>query len=127
MREFLFQQQAKQACILAPILSVLLPSTAFGQTSGAVTTDISEAITAGRILDDMSREESHGYIAGVVEGLAYARFLMDGKTEDGMICIYDWFYEGDGTQTKIIQAFERFRDFPAGPILWTMSKQVCGD
>ena len=85
-------------------------------------------LTAGIILEKMSSEQRSAYVAGVVEGLAYARFQRDGKQEDGLKCIYDWFYkEGGDTARTIYAAFERYPNYPAGVIVWTLMKKKCGE
>lgn len=55
--------------------------------------------TAQVVMEKMKAEERLPYLAGVVEGLAYARYARDNKdvpadkkTTLGMKCIYDWFY-----------------------------------
>lgn len=84
-------------------------------------------MTAGSLDENMSVEQKNAYLSGVVEGLAYARFLKDEKDETGMGCIYQWYYDGENTLPKILDAFDRYPDHTVGPILWSMSKQVCGE
>ena len=86
-----------------------------------------EAMTAGSLGDHFTNREESAYLAGVIEGLGYARFLKDDKDETGMKCIKDWFYDGEGTQAKILDAFDLYPDYPVGPILWALSKQQCGE
>ena len=86
-----------------------------------------EAMTAGSLYDNLSLEQVFAYKAGVIEGLAYVRFLKDNKDETGMQCIKDWFYDSDDTQEKILDAFDHYPDYPVGPILWALSKQQCGE
>lgn len=54
-----------------------------------------EALTAGEIAQNMSTDERLAYVAGVVEGLAYARWLADGKDATGQQCIWDWYLGSD--------------------------------
>lgn len=67
-----------------------------------------------------------GYVAGVVEGLAYARYVSDGKTTDGMGCIYDWYYKTDGTFEVVLDAFGRFPDHTAGAVMAALVNKECG-
>lgn len=50
-------------------------------------------LTAGVVMEKMTSEQRPSYIAGVVERLAYARYAKDGKADQGMKCIYQWFYQ----------------------------------
>lgn len=98
---------------------VALPLAAVPMKVGA--TDL----TAGVVMEKMSAEERNAYLAGVAEGLAYARYLDDGKKTDGMRCIYEWFYK-DGTRVKIHDAFERFSDYLPGAVMAAMVEKECG-
>lgn len=82
--------------------------------------------TAGIVMEKMKPDERVLYLSGVVEGLAYARYAKDGKNTDGMKCIYDWFYERDGTVSKIYSAFERFSDYLPGAVVAAMVEKECG-
>lgn len=85
-------------------------------------------LNAGFILD-MPTKERFAYIGGVVEGLAYARFLRDRPDETGMKCVNDWYYEGDDVKTwkRIEQWFNRHRDKPVGPLIHVLIKKECGE
>ncbi|SMD14995.1 hypothetical protein SAMN05880593_12712 [Rhizobium sp. RU36D] len=74
----------------------------------------------------MSPDEQVLYISGVVEGLAYARYANDNKATDGMKCIYDWFYQKDGTLLKIQSAFDNFKDYLPGAVIAAMVAKECG-
>jgi hypothetical protein len=82
--------------------------------------------TAGIVMEKMNEKERYTYLAGVVEGLAYARYAKDGKKTDGMKCIYDWFYDSKGTVAKIESAFQRFNDYLPGAVLAAMVEKECG-
>lgn len=83
--------------------------------------------TAKAVMEKMKVEERYPYIAGVVEGLAYARYVRDDKKTAGMECIYDWFYEKPGTLDMIYAALGRYGDFPPGAIIAGLAKQNCGE
>ncbi|MCV6576166.1 MAG: hypothetical protein OIF58_10575 [Cohaesibacter sp.] len=66
-------------------------------------------------------------MAGVIEGLAYSRFLKDRPNEKGMSCIYDWFYESkDKKWAKMEQWFNRHPDKQVGVLLHVLIKKECG-
>ena len=84
--------------------------------------------SAGFVMDSMERPERYTFVSGVIEGLAYARYVKDGKkSEPGMRCIYDWFYEKDGTLERIYQAFDSFRDYTPGAIVAALAEKECGE
>ena len=101
--------------ILAALSFVLLPT-------GAGATDF----TAGVVMEKMDGKERHTYLAGVIEGLAYSRYVKDGKKTEGMKCIYDWFYKKNGTHEKIYSAFRRFNDYLPGAVVAAMVEKECG-
>ena len=84
-------------------------------------------LTASVVMQEMSAEQRVGYIAGVVEGLAYSRYIKDNTQIEGMKCIYDWFYEAEGTRGKIRKAFQEFGEYQAGAIIAAMTKKACGE
>ncbi len=83
--------------------------------------------TARKIMKEMNGEERYSYIAGVVEGLAVARYMKDGKQKAGMECIYDWFYDDKQTLDTIYVAFGNYADYPPGSIIDVLAKQKCGE
>jgi hypothetical protein len=82
--------------------------------------------TAGIVMEKMSPVERSAYLAGVIEGLAYARYARDGKADGGMKCIYQWFYEKEGTLKKIHAAFDHFKDYLPGAVIAAMLEKECG-
>ena len=86
-----------------------------------------QEMTAGVILEKMEPKEQVSYMAGIIEGLAYARYEKDGKKTEGMGCIYQWFHNNDKTLGKIDAAFRRFKDYPPGAVIAAMVKKECGE
>lgn len=85
-----------------------------------------EDMTAGSILVNFDSEERLAYLAGVVEGMAYARYVKDGNATAGMGCVYDWFYETPDTTLRDIYAtFERFPDHLPGAVMAAMIAKAC--
>lgn len=82
--------------------------------------------TAGVVAEKMSPADRYTFTAGVAEGLAYSRYLKDGKTTEGMACIYKWFY-AEGTTAKIDEAFRKFPDYMPAPVMMALSNKECGE
>lgn len=78
-------------------------------------------------MEKMQAGDRYPYIAGVIEGLAYARYERDGKKIEGMECIYDWFYEKPETINLIYAAFGRYSEFTPGAIIGALVNKSCGD
>lgn len=83
--------------------------------------------TAEKVMNEMNNDQRVGYIAGVIEGLAIARYMKDGKQKAGMECIYDWFYDDKGTMRVIFDAFDKYPTYPPGSIIDVLTKQKCGE
>jgi hypothetical protein len=86
------------------------------------------AVTADHVLNEMSTEEKGAYIAGLVDGLAYSRWLTHRPDDTAMQCYYSWFY-GSGPEkwARIDQWFTRHLDKPAVPLLYVLIKKECGE
>jgi hypothetical protein len=82
--------------------------------------------TAEKVLHGMSADERAAYIAGVVEGLAYARYKNDGDQTVGMRCIYDWLYLNEEAPQAILATFKRFPDHTPGAVIAAMAQKECG-
>lgn len=82
--------------------------------------------TAGIVMEKMNEAERFQYLAGVIEGLAYSRFVKDGKKTEGMGCIYQWFYEKKETVKKIESAFRHFQNHLPGAVVAAMVEKECG-
>ncbi len=87
-----------------------------------------QGLDADAVLNKMPPEQQTAYVAGVVEGLAYARFQRDKPDEAGMQCIYSWFYgSGEGKWQAIESWFSRYPKQPAGVLLYVLIKRECGE
>lgn len=89
----------------------------------AVATDF----TAGVVMAKMDGKERYAFVAGVVEGLAMARYMRDGKKPEGMKCLYDWFYKDQATIDIVYAAFQRYPDYPPGTVVSVLAKKTCGE
>ena len=85
------------------------------------------ALTAKEVLGDMNADQRWGYVSGVVEGLATARWLRDKPESGGMTCIFDWYLSGPQEKRAMITAwFNRHPDKPVGTLLYVLIKKECG-
>lgn len=86
------------------------------------------ALTADYVQNEMPSDQRSGYLSGMVDGLAYARWLSDRPNETGMQCIYSWFYDGGiERQRQINEWFERHSDKPVDALLYVLMKRDCGE
>ena len=91
------------------------------------------AMTAGVIMEKMPEDSRYYFISGIIEGLAYARFLKDtnaagSNAQSGMNCIYDWFYADAPNQMLSIEAaFSKYKDHFPSVVLTAMIKRKCGE
>lgn len=83
--------------------------------------------TAEKVMKEMDATQRYAFISGVVEGLAVARYMRDGKKSEGMNCIYDWFYDDKKTIDVIYVAFGKFSTYPPGAIIDSLTKRKCGE
>jgi len=84
------------------------------------------AMTAGVVMEKMPALERLAFVAGIVEGLAYARYAKDGKKTEGMGCVYRWFYDKKDRIDDIYQAFNRFKEHLPGAVVAAMVAKECG-
>lgn len=83
-------------------------------------------MTARVISEKMTAPERAAFLAGIVEGLAHARYIKDDKATEGRSCIYSWFYDDKSTLPKIHEAFERYPDTLPGRIIGALVATKCG-
>jgi hypothetical protein len=84
------------------------------------------SFTAGTVMSNMAPEERYTFVAGIVEGLAHARYVKDGKDPAGRACIYAWFYDEKLTMKKIFEAFDRYPNALPGQIVGALVATKCG-
>jgi len=97
---------------------------AMTSASAASATDLN----AGYVLDKMNNDQMVSYVSGVIEGLAYSRFLRDRPNEDSMNCVYRW-HKNRGKEgwLKMEAWFRRHPDKPVGVLLHVLIKKECGE
>ncbi len=87
-----------------------------------------QALTAEDVLNKMDGKERASFIAGVVGGFAYSRYLRDKPDQTGMTCIYDWYYDSGETKWNTIETwFSQHPDKPAEPLVYVLIKKKCGE
>ncbi len=87
---------------------------------------VAQDLTAGVVLDKMSAQERGAYVAGVVEGIAYTRYLRDTSKAEDMACVYDWYWADPAIITVIDDAFARFREHTPGAVISALVQKKCG-
>lgn len=106
------------AAVIGAFLCILNPVTINKAQAAGLTTDT--------VLKIMSDKELNAYISGLVEGLAYARYVQDGKKADkGMQCILGWFYKNKKTAPKIVRAFAHFKKYTANAVVGALIAKEC--
>jgi hypothetical protein len=83
--------------------------------------------TAGKLVNELKPSELYIFVSGVVEGLAHARYLKDGKQTEGMNCILDWFYKDKATIDTITKSFKEYSDFSPAGVTAALAKKKCGE
>ncbi len=89
-------------------------------------------MTAGLVMKkidskEMNSGEATFFFAGIIEGLAQARFVRDAKNPAGRACIYGWFYDdSEAALRKIHAAFDRYPDAMPGQVIGTLVAVKCG-
>lgn len=83
--------------------------------------------TAEKVMKEMDGVQRYTFVAGIVEGLAVARYMKDGKKPDGMNCIYDWFYDDKTTKETIYAALAKYGSYNPGAVVDVLAKQKCGE
>ncbi len=104
-------------------ISIIILSMIAGNAASA------ESLNAGFVLNKMNGDQQVSYIAGVIEGLAYSRYLNDKPSEVGMQCVYDWYAKNTGSARKrktMTAFFKRHADKPVGVLLHVLIKKQCG-
>lgn len=105
-------------------LSAIMFTALLGGASAADATEINADV----VMNKMNSDQRVSYVSGVIEGLAYARFVRDKPDETGMKCIYDWYYADNDKRWKetLFPVFDRHKDKPVGVILHVLTKKACG-
>ena len=106
------------------ILAIIFPMV-MGSTINAAN---ARQLDAGFILNEMEPKQQHSLVIGIVEGLAYSRFLKERPDESGMTCVQNWIYKDTVMRWKEINVFFR-KHLAKAPtvLLHHMIKKECGE
>lgn len=85
-----------------------------------------EVMTACVVLEKMSPGERVAFWAGIIEGLAQARYVKDNKDPAGRACIYAWFYDEPNSRDKIREASLKYPGALTGQIIGALVATKCG-
>jgi hypothetical protein len=80
------------------------------------------ALTAGDILDKMSKTEQTAYMFGSAETAAFLAHV-NGNVERGR-CITKWFSEKG--VAEMVEAMNAYKEHEAQPIIYTLINRACG-
>jgi hypothetical protein len=84
-----------------------------------------QVMTASVIDEKMTTSEWNAYVSGIVEGLAHARYMRDGKQPVGSTCIRLWWEDGAAVR-KVSAAFKRYPDKMPADIIGALVSVKCG-
>jgi hypothetical protein len=82
-------------------------------------------MTAGVVAERMEPADRVSYAAGLVEGIAFARYQLGNQDTEAMACVYDWFFSGQQRTNLIFEAFERFPDYTPGAVVAALTNRAC--
>ncbi len=93
----------------------------------SLASDRAEALTAGDVLENLNDDQWFGYVSGLLDGLATARWLAERPDSSGMRCIYEWYTARPAEQTiaEIEQWFGRHPEQQAGLLLHVLIAEEC--
>lgn len=115
----IWQKSSKYQQLSIIILGMLLGSAEYARA---------DTLNAHFVMNTMDADNRYPFVAGVVRGLAYARFLRDRPNEDGMLCVLDWLNNDVETSwEKVRFFFERHPDKPPAVLLHVLIKKDCGE
>ncbi len=85
------------------------------------------ALTAAEVRKNMSDKERGAYVAGLVEGLAQARWIKDKPDKTGMKCIYDWHFQPTTRKVNRLETLmDKYPNTQMSGIIFVLAKKACG-
>jgi hypothetical protein len=108
----------------SPLSAMILASVAFladGKDAAA--------LTARDLMENMTSDAQFAHISGVVDGLAFARWLADDRYDTGMQCVLDWFYQSDQRErfNARMDWFEQHPDQQVSTLMYALIREECGE
>lgn len=80
-------------------------------------------------MKEMNVDQQVSYIAGVIEGLAFSRYLRDKPNQKSMNCVYGWYADNTGSakkRQKMEAWLAKHPEKPVGVLLHVLIKKKCG-
>ena len=87
------------------------------------------ALTVEDMRESMSVEAQVAYVSGVVEGLAFGRWIENNRDQAGMNCILGWYYQqpNDDVWLSILDFFDQHPDQHIGTLMYALIREECGE
>ena len=82
-------------------------------------------LSANAMLGKMDVSDHYPFIAGIIEGIAYHRYITGNKDKAAMDCVYDWFYEDDKSVDTIYVALAKFPSHPPAAVIAALANRKC--
>ena len=88
-----------------------------------------EKITARWVLTELSILEYHAYLNGAVEALAFARYLRERPSREGMNCITGWYRSNDTVTLRraLLKLAQKHEQAALSALIHFMSRKHCGN
>lgn len=94
----------------------------------ATNVSYSKNLDAGFVLNEMNNDQQVSYVEGIIDGLAYARFLRDRPDQSGYKCIINWHQTEPRKKWRLTREWlKRHPDKPTPVLIYQMTKKVCGE
>jgi hypothetical protein len=78
------------------------------------------------MLGKLEPDHRYPFIAGIIDGLAYHRYVMGGKDKEAMDCVYEWFYHDKKAVPLIYASLGEFPDHPTAAVIAALINRKCG-
>lgn len=87
-----------------------------------------ESLDARFVLNEMNQDQRVSYVEGIVDGLAYARFLRDRPDETGYLCVINWYQTDSEEKWRLVKKWlARHANKPVPVLMHIMIKKECGE
>jgi len=83
----------------------------------------SNAMLAGELLEEKDSNVIYNYLAGLADMMSYMEYVNGNEAREK--CIYDWFYNTEGSIEKIHYYLEKYSDRFSEGILIILAKRAC--
>ena len=86
------------------------------------------ALTVEDMRESMSVEAQVAYVSGVVEGLAFGRWIENNRDQAGMDCILGWYYDRESRDpNQMWNFFDQHPDQHIGTLMYALIREECGE